>query len=122
MRKTPNPVERSGLYPHFDTRSLWAFILDSLGALNRQKPIDAICVTTHGATAALLDADGGLALPILDYEHDGPDTLAADYDAVRPPFAESRNAAPADRPQPRRPAVLAERGRFPTTLRGWPRS
>ena len=89
MRKTPNPVERSGIYPHFDERSLWAFILDSLGALNRQKPIDAISVTTHGATAALLDAAGGLALPILDYEHDGPDTLAAEYDAVRPPFAES---------------------------------
>ena len=89
VRKTPNPVERSGIYPHFDQRSLWAFILDSLGALNRQKPIDAISVTTHGATAALLDAAGGLALPILDYEHDGPDALAAAYDAVRPSFAES---------------------------------
>ena len=32
---------------------------------------------------------GDLALPILDYEHDGPDSLAADYDAVRPPFAET---------------------------------
>ena len=46
-------------------------------------------MTTHGATCALLDAHGDLALPVLDYEHDGPDTLAAEYDAVRPPFAET---------------------------------
>ena len=32
---------------------------------------------------------GDLALPVLDYEHDGPERLAADYDAVRPPFAET---------------------------------
>ena len=39
----------------------------------RRHRVDAVVVTTHGATAALLDADGGLALPVLDYEHDGPD-------------------------------------------------
>ena len=33
--------------------------------------------------------DGDLALPVLDYEHDGPEQLAADYDAARPPFAET---------------------------------
>ena len=37
----------------------------------------------------LVDAKGDLVMPILDYEHDGPDRLAADYDAVRPPFAET---------------------------------
>ena len=89
MRRTPNTVLRDGPYPHYDVERLWHFILDSLGALNRETKIDAISVTTHGATAALLDADGDLALPVLDYEHDGPDTLAADYDAVRPPFAET---------------------------------
>ena len=65
------------------------FILDSLARSSANRPIDAISVTTHGATAALLDGDGGLALPVLDYEHDGPEALAADYDAVRPPFAET---------------------------------
>ena len=40
--------------------------------------VDAISVTTHGVAAALLDADGNLALPVLDYEHDGPEQLAAD--------------------------------------------
>ncbi|MBP1849519.1 FGGY-family carbohydrate kinase [Rhizobium halophytocola] len=76
-------------YPHYDTDGLWQFILDSLGALHRTAAIDAITVTTHGASAALLDADGKLAAPVLDYEHDGPDSLAADYDALRPDFAET---------------------------------
>ena len=51
--------------------------------------VGAIAVTAHGATAALVDAAGGLALPVLDYEYPGPDELAADYDAARPPFAET---------------------------------
>ncbi len=89
MRRTPNAVSRDGPYPHFDVERLWSFILDSLGALNRERQVDAISVTTHGVAAALLDADGNLALPVLDYEHDGPEQLAADYDAARPPFAET---------------------------------
>jgi sugar (pentulose or hexulose) kinase len=89
VRRTPNAVLRGGPYPHYDTERLWHFILGSLAELNREAQIEAICVTTHGATAALIDAKGGLALPILDYEHDGPETLAGEYDAARPPFAET---------------------------------
>ena len=86
---TPNRVAQDGPYPHYDTDRLWDFILESLEALNRAHAIDALTVTTHGAAAALLDRSGKLALPVLDYEHDGPDALAAAYDAVRPPFAET---------------------------------
>ncbi|NGN42629.1 carbohydrate kinase [Mesorhizobium sp. CGMCC 1.15528] len=89
VRKMPNRVSNDGLYPHHDTERLWDFIIASLSELARRHAIDAISVTTHGATAALLDERGELALPILDYEHDGPDDLADDYAAVRPPFAES---------------------------------
>ena len=89
VRKTANGVTSDGLYPHFDVEKLWRFILESLGALHAEVPIDAISVTTHGATAVLLDGNGDLALPLLDYEFNGPDTLAADYDKLRPPFAET---------------------------------
>jgi sugar (pentulose or hexulose) kinase len=89
VRKVPNEVRRDGPYPHHDVERLWDFILRSLGELNREHSIDAISVTTHGATAALVNADGELALPVLDYEHDGPDGMAAGYDAVRPAFAET---------------------------------
>ena len=67
VRKTPNEVLSDGLYPHYDVERLWTFILDSLRDLGQAAPIEAISITTHGATAALVDGDGNLALPILDY-------------------------------------------------------
>ena len=89
VRTLPNRVLRGEPYPHYDVDGIWTFILDALSALNREHPIDAITATTHGAACALLDANGELAFPVLDYEHDGPDLLAADYDAIRPLFAET---------------------------------
>ncbi len=86
---TPNTVRRDGPYPHYDTERLWAFLLDGLAEVNRAAPIEALVVTTHGASGVLLDGDGGLAFPVLDYEHPGPDALAAAYDAVRPGFEET---------------------------------
>jgi sugar (pentulose or hexulose) kinase len=87
-RSTPNVVRRDGLYPHADVEMLWGFILDSLGALQAEHGVDGISITTHGATAALI-ADGGLAMPVLDYEHSGAEETAAAYAAARPDFAES---------------------------------
>ncbi len=89
VRKRPNAVLAAPPYPHYDTEGLWDFILAALAEFQSVHGIDAITVTTHGASAALLDGDGNLAAPVLDYEHDGPDRLAAEYDAVRPDFAES---------------------------------
>ncbi|AEH90923.1 FGGY-family carbohydrate kinase [Mesorhizobium opportunistum] len=89
LRRMANAPVRQAPYPHHDVEALWAFILDSLAGLNREQRIDAISITTHGATSVLVDAAGELVLPVLDYEFDDPDRLAADYDAVRPPFAET---------------------------------
>jgi sugar (pentulose or hexulose) kinase len=89
LRRIANAPVRQAPYPHHDVEALWTFILNSLADLNRERRIDAISITTHGATGALVDGSGELVLPVLDYEFDGPDQLAADYDAVRPPFAET---------------------------------
>lgn len=89
LRRMANAPVRQAPYPHHDVEALWTFILNSLASLNREQRIDAISITTHGATGALVDALGELVLPVLDYEFDGPDALAADYDAIRPPFAET---------------------------------
>lgn len=89
VRKIPNAVLTAAPYPQYDVGELWAFILESIEELNRDHPLDALSVTTHGATAALLDEDGDLALPVLDYEYAGPDVLRQDYDKVRPEFAET---------------------------------
>ncbi|MHA6643605.1 FGGY-family carbohydrate kinase [Mesorhizobium sp. A623] len=89
VRKVANRPVAEGPYRHHDVEVLWAFILESLTALGGAQKIDAISVTTHGATAALLDAAGSLALPVLDYEDEGPQTLRGPYDALRPKFEET---------------------------------
>jgi sugar (pentulose or hexulose) kinase len=89
VRKRPNLVLAGPPYPHYDIDSLWSFILAGLAELQASHGIDAIVVTTHGASAALLDSERKLAAPVLDYEHTGPDLLASEYEAVRPPFAET---------------------------------
>ncbi|MEP6828530.1 MAG: FGGY-family carbohydrate kinase, partial [Aestuariivirga sp.] len=86
---TANAVLHAGLYPHYNTDALWQFIVESLKALNQRHRIDAISIATHGASAALLDEAGTLALPVLDYEHDGPQSVSSEYDATRPLFAET---------------------------------
>lgn len=89
VRKTTNAVEGKGIYPHHDVERLWQFILGALAELHKAHGVKAISVTTHGATAALLRQDGRLALPILDYEHNGPDETRSDYDSIRPGFIET---------------------------------
>lgn len=89
LRRMANAPAADGPYPHHDVELLWSFILDSLAGINREQRIDAISITTHGATGVLVDAAGELALPVLDYEFAGPDALAKDYDAIRPAFTET---------------------------------
>lgn len=87
-----NSVLAGPPWPHFDLDGHWEFLLDSLGHFHATYGIDAISITAHGASCVLLDADGGLAAPMLDYEHPGPDDLAEDYDRLRPPFSETGSA------------------------------
>lgn len=89
VRTMPNRVLAGPPYPHFDIEGIWRFLLDSLRELNADHPVGTISITTHGASAVLLDSEGELALPMLDYEHEGPDETASDYDAMRPPFGET---------------------------------
>lgn len=92
----PNAVRHDGLYPHYDIETIWDFLLTSLRSMaetQADKPIEAISVTTHGAAAVLLNAEGGLALPVLDYEYDGPESIASAYDRMRPAFTETGSPA-----------------------------
>ena len=107
LRRMANAPVADGPYPHHDVELLWSFILDSLAEINREQRIEAISITTHGATGVLVDAAGELALPVLDYEFAGPDTLAEDYDSDPSALCRDGHAAPAGRPQSRRAAVLA---------------
>ncbi len=88
VRTRPNTVLPGPPYPHFDLEAIWTFALGALKEAAAEHRIDAVTATTHGASAVLIDA-AGVALPMLDYEHPGPDTIATAYDAVRPAFDES---------------------------------
>lgn len=85
----PNRVLPGPPWGYFDTDGHWAFLLEALKVFHRDHGIDAISVTTHGASIALLDQGGSLAAPILDYEHPIPTDIARCYDALRPDFAQT---------------------------------
>jgi sugar (pentulose or hexulose) kinase len=43
----PNRLPGRPPYPHYDIEGLWAFVLESLGDLNRRHAIDGISITTQ---------------------------------------------------------------------------
>ncbi|HVY19742.1 MAG TPA: hypothetical protein VHA70_06630 [Bauldia sp.] len=88
IRTMVNTVIQARPYPHYDVERLWQWLLASLGEFAREREIEAISVTTHGACFVLLGGDG-LALPVLDYEYDGPESLRVEYTKARGPFSET---------------------------------
>lgn len=92
-RKIANRVLVGPPYPHYDIDALWTFIIEGLAAFQVQPGYQAISITTHGASAALMNEAGELALPVLDYEHGYPDDIQRAYAALRPPFAETFSPA-----------------------------
>lgn len=93
VRKTANSVIPGPPYPHFDIEALWAFMLRSLKEFAAGPGFDALSITTHGASAALLNNEGGLALPVLDYEHLYPHETIEAYGKLRPDFSETFSPA-----------------------------
>ena len=89
-RSTRNSVVEEGPYPHYDVEALWGFFAESLAGFARSPGFDAISVTAHGASAALL-GENGLAMPVIDYEYNYPDEVRAAYKALRPDFSETRS-------------------------------
>lgn len=90
-RSHPNgPLSPDAEFPYLrlDTELAWRFLMGALREVGAAHPIEAISVTTHGASGVLVAGDG-VALPPMDYEFDGFGGVDAAYDAVRPPFAET---------------------------------
>ncbi|MEX3016421.1 FGGY-family carbohydrate kinase [Gymnodinialimonas hymeniacidonis] len=83
----PNIVRPGPPWPHFDLDGHWQFLKAALKQFHETHGVDAISITAHGASIVLLNEEGGLAAPMLDYEHPGPDDLAGDYAAIRPDFS-----------------------------------
>ena len=83
-----NNILEDSLYPHFDVESLKAFIIRSLSELSKKFSVDSIFTSTHGACMALM-SKGKLALPVLDYEFQGPNQIKGEYDEIRPSFSQT---------------------------------
>lgn len=88
VRARSNRVLTDGPYPHFDVDGIFTFFVQSLKEFNAEYGFDAISITAHGASGALLGADG-LALPVLDYEFRYPAEIEVAYDEIRPGFSET---------------------------------
>ncbi len=86
-------VNENTPYPSLDHKSIEDFVFTALRELGNQHTIDAVTVTTHGATAALLNAQGKLAMPVMDYEYRGVDESRADYNRHRQPFSATGSPA-----------------------------
>lgn len=82
----PNRVDGRPPYPHFDADELYAWLIDGLARLARNFEVHSVVPVTHGACAALVD-DGGLALPIMDYEFRGVEEIDSEYEAIARDFA-----------------------------------
>jgi sugar (pentulose or hexulose) kinase len=88
-KRIANRVLPGPPYAHYDIETLWAFMIDALQAFAQSPGFDAISITTHGASAALIDTDGALAMPVLDYEQAYPEAISDAYRRLRPAFSET---------------------------------
>jgi sugar (pentulose or hexulose) kinase len=85
----PNVALPGPPWPHYDVDGHWEFLMSALSQFHQDYGVDAISITTHGACAALLASDGTLAAPILDYEHEYSADIQKEYEALKPPFADT---------------------------------
>jgi sugar (pentulose or hexulose) kinase len=91
-QRMPNAILHDGPYPHHDTERIWDWMLATFRTFSRIATVGSIVPVTHGATAALVDADG-LVMPVLDYESALPEQIGSLYAADRPAFSETYSPA-----------------------------
>lgn len=84
----PLPPDATSPLLRLDTEGAWRFFAEALKDIGASLKVEAISITTHGAAGALV-TDDGLAAPPLDYEFEGLEEVAADYEKERPPFEET---------------------------------
>ena len=82
-RHVPGPPYRS-----LDPEPALALLAEALPDFDAELPVDVIVPCAHGSALALLDEDGGLALPVMDYFAEPPAEIADAYREIAPPFAE----------------------------------
>src|SRR5262245_46073387 len=82
-RHLPAPPYRS-----LDPEPALGLLADALPEFDAVLPVDAIVPCAHGSALALLDGEGALALPVMDYLAEPPAEIVAAYRRIAPPFSE----------------------------------
>ena len=85
----PQEVVTSGGLRVLDADGIFAWLTTALAELRRRRHLGGLMISTHGCSCALIDADGKLAAPILDYEQEIPAAAKAEFAPLAPPFAET---------------------------------
>ncbi|MCC5453285.1 hypothetical protein LMJ53_16340 [Rheinheimera sp. UJ51] len=89
-KQMTNIVDHSQIYDCTDVNKIWQWLVSNIRTFAQQYPIGKITITTHGATAALIDREAdsndGLVLPVLDYESAVTYEQSSQYDALRDDF------------------------------------
>ena len=75
-------------YRSIDPAPLITLCQSALPELDAILPIDIVVPCAHGAALACLEADGSLALPVMDYTSEPPPEIIAGYRRIEPPFEE----------------------------------
>lgn len=88
-RKAANRHAAGPPYPHIDPDPMLALCRSALPDLDAILPVDAVMPAAHGAAVVCIDADGNLALPIMDYNSEPPAAIVADYRRIMPSFEEA---------------------------------
>jgi sugar (pentulose or hexulose) kinase len=92
-RSAPNaPRAPDAKWPYLklDTEGAWAFLTSALKELGAHFSIEAISIAAHGAAGVLVGHERE-ALPAMDYEFQGCDDVAAEYEKLRPSFEETKS-------------------------------
>lgn len=88
----------AGMYPQADVASIWSWLVETFHSYPNTASVTDLVFTTHGATAALINAQieskaNALTLPVLDYEYTGIESCADAYQHVRPEFEDTLSPA-----------------------------
>jgi hypothetical protein len=87
-RQAPNAIKTGEPYPHCDVGHIERWLMAALRDLGERFAIEAVVPIAYGSTAALIDDEGELALPVMDYESPRPAEVAPAYAEVAPWFEE----------------------------------
>lgn len=92
-KQMKNEVLLNEIYPCINTDKIWNWLVTGIQDVTNKYNVKAINITTHGATAALINRESsskdGLVLPILDYEYSEIFESNPEYEEIRPSFSDT---------------------------------